>query len=259
MLLKSNAARLATPLRGVETMTRFALAVLSLASGVYTYLGVRGLLDGSPTFVFFGAIIYAAAVSVAIYAFWTFFLRFMPLVTGLGRRLLLFLVMVIGCLHDHGDVVLAKRRGPRRLRRAGAAPCRNARRLCRRPRRRPCQRAGEPEPAARRAARQRPLRQARRRRTGHRRPFRHHRLGQRRRSSSPRCLHKWTSWPRPLPAARTRSQQLFDEGSQHLKAMRDLLSAGGEIGAALRPVLRRSGAVGRRDRARCRKPASRRR
>ena len=97
MLLKSNAARLTETLRGVETMTRFALAVLALASGVYTYLGVRGLLDGSPTFVFFGAIIYAAAVSVAIYAFWTFFLRFMPLVTGIGRRALLFLVMAIGC------------------------------------------------------------------------------------------------------------------------------------------------------------------
>lgn len=98
MLLKNNAVRLAETLKGVETMTRFALAVLSLASGVYTYLGVRGLLDGSPTFVFFGAIIYAAAVSVAIYAFWTFMLRFVPLVTTLFQRLSLFLVMIIGCL-----------------------------------------------------------------------------------------------------------------------------------------------------------------
>ena len=50
---------------GLETMTRFALAILALASGVYTYLGVRGLLDGTATQVFFAAIIYAAAVSVA--------------------------------------------------------------------------------------------------------------------------------------------------------------------------------------------------
>ena len=30
----------------VETMTRFALAVLALASGVYTYLGASHILDG---------------------------------------------------------------------------------------------------------------------------------------------------------------------------------------------------------------------
>ena len=57
MLLKTNAVRLAETVKGIETMTRFALAVLALASGVYTYLGVRGLLDGSATFVFFAAII----------------------------------------------------------------------------------------------------------------------------------------------------------------------------------------------------------
>jgi hypothetical protein len=71
--------------------------VLSLASGVYTYLGVRGLLDGAATFVFFAAIIYAAAVSVAIYAFWTFMLRFVPLVTQAGQRAALFLTMAVGC------------------------------------------------------------------------------------------------------------------------------------------------------------------
>src|SRR3982751_4092104 len=97
MQLKPNAYRLNETLKGVETMTRFALAVLALASGVYTYLGVRGLLDGTATFVFFAAIIYSAAVSVAIYAFWTFMLRFVPLVTNAGQRVGLFLVMVVGC------------------------------------------------------------------------------------------------------------------------------------------------------------------
>ena len=97
MLRKNNAARLQETVRGGETMTRCALAVLALASGVYTYLGVRGLLDGTATFVFFAAIIYSAAVSVAIYAFWTFMLRFVPLVTsGLGR-VSLFLTMAVGC------------------------------------------------------------------------------------------------------------------------------------------------------------------
>ncbi|QQR39208.1 hypothetical protein [Devosia rhizoryzae] len=98
MQLKPNAYRLSETVRGVETMSRFALAVLALASGVYTYLGVRGLLDGSATFVFFAAIIYSAAVSVAIYAFWTFMMRFVPLVTGGVQRVALFITMAIGCL-----------------------------------------------------------------------------------------------------------------------------------------------------------------
>ncbi len=98
MLAKTNAARLSETVKGVETMTRFALAVLALASGVYTYLGVRGLLDGSATFVFFAAIIYSAAVSVAIYAFWSFMLRFVPLVISGVQRAALFLTMAIGCL-----------------------------------------------------------------------------------------------------------------------------------------------------------------
>lgn len=98
MLAKTNAARLSETVKGVETMSRFALAVLALASGVYTYLGVRGLLDGSATFVFFAAIIYSAAVSVAIYAFWTFMMRFVPLVVSGVQRVALFLTMAIGCL-----------------------------------------------------------------------------------------------------------------------------------------------------------------
>lgn len=97
MLGKHNAARLQETIRGVETMTRFALAVLALASGVYTYLGVRGILDGSATFVFFAAIIYSAAVSVAIYAFWSFMLRFVPLVISASQRAALFLTMAVGC------------------------------------------------------------------------------------------------------------------------------------------------------------------
>jgi hypothetical protein len=98
MLVRNTASRLDQTVRGVETMTRFALAVLALASGVYTYLGVRGLLDGSATFVFFAAIIYSTAVSVAIYAFWSFMLRFVPLVTSGVQRIGLFITMGVGCL-----------------------------------------------------------------------------------------------------------------------------------------------------------------
>ncbi len=98
MQLKNNAYRLNETLKGVETMSRFALAVLALASGVYTYLGVRGILDGSASFVFFAAIIYSAAVSVAIYAFWTFMMRFIPLVVSGTQRVGLFLTMAVGCV-----------------------------------------------------------------------------------------------------------------------------------------------------------------
>jgi hypothetical protein len=98
MLRKNNAIRLQETVKGVETMTRFALAVLALASGVYTYLGVRGLLDGSATFIFFAAIVYSVAVSVAIYAFWSFMLRFVPLVTNGIQRTGLFLTMGVGSL-----------------------------------------------------------------------------------------------------------------------------------------------------------------
>jgi len=89
--------RLQDGIEAVETMTRFALAILALASGVYTYLGVRSILDGSATAVFFAALIYSSAVSVAIYAFWTYMARFYPHVTGTGGRAAMLGVMALGC------------------------------------------------------------------------------------------------------------------------------------------------------------------
>ncbi len=89
--------RLQDGIIAVETMTRFALAVLALASGVYTYLGVRSILDGSPTAVFFAALIYSASVSVAIYAFWSYMARFYPHVTGTAARGAMIGVMALGC------------------------------------------------------------------------------------------------------------------------------------------------------------------
>ncbi len=80
----------------VETMTRFALAVLALASGVYTYLGVRSILDGSPTAVFFAAIIYSVSVSVGIYAFWSYMARFYPHITSRTGRTAMLGVMACG-------------------------------------------------------------------------------------------------------------------------------------------------------------------
>jgi hypothetical protein len=88
--------RLHDGVAAVETMTRFALAVLALASGVYTYLGVRSILDGSPTSVFFAAIIYSASVSVGIYAFWSYMARFYPHVTHHTGRAAMLGVMALG-------------------------------------------------------------------------------------------------------------------------------------------------------------------
>ncbi|WP_117195320.1 hypothetical protein [Rhizobium terrae] len=88
--------RLQGGIAAVETTTRFALAVLALASGVYTYLGARTILDGSPTAVFFAAVIYSASVSVGIYAFWSYMARFYPHVTTRTGRTAMLGVMATG-------------------------------------------------------------------------------------------------------------------------------------------------------------------
>jgi hypothetical protein len=92
----NNAAKIKASIDNLEVISRFALAILALASGVYTYLGVRSLLDGSSTQVFFAAIVYSTAVSVAIYAFWTYLLKFVPLMQDGSRRLALFGTMALG-------------------------------------------------------------------------------------------------------------------------------------------------------------------
>src|SRR5688572_13286456 len=91
-----TARKLKNHIASLETMTRFVLATLALASGVYTYLGVRSLLDGSATVVFFAAIIYSVSVSVAIYGFWTYLIRFLPEMRDGGSRLSLVAIMAVG-------------------------------------------------------------------------------------------------------------------------------------------------------------------
>ncbi|MBL4646480.1 MAG: hypothetical protein COA52_10560 [Hyphomicrobiales bacterium] len=80
----------------LESTTKVTLAILALASGIYTYLGVRELLDGTANLVFFGAVIYAVAVSVGIFAFWSFLMKFAPHVRSGMSRLMLFVAMGIG-------------------------------------------------------------------------------------------------------------------------------------------------------------------
>jgi hypothetical protein len=92
------ARQLRDHIESLQTMTRFVLATLALASGVYTYLGVRSLLDGSATLVFFAAVIYSAAVSVGIYGFWTYLIRFLPEMRDATSRIALLGVMAVGSL-----------------------------------------------------------------------------------------------------------------------------------------------------------------
>ena len=80
----------------LELTTKITLAILALASGVYTYLGVRGLLQGTGASVFFGAVVYATAVSVGIYAFWSYLIQFAPHVRDGGTRRLLLFGMLLG-------------------------------------------------------------------------------------------------------------------------------------------------------------------
>lgn len=80
----------------LEVTTQVTLGVLALASGVYTYLGARQLLNGTSAYVFFAALIYAIAVSVGIYAFWTFLMRLAPHARDLAGRALLTATVLVG-------------------------------------------------------------------------------------------------------------------------------------------------------------------
>jgi len=93
-----SARALRSHVASLETMTRFVLATLALASGVYTYLGVRQLLEGSggASAVFFAAIIYSVAVSVGIYGFWMYLIRFAPEMRDWASRAALLAMMGLG-------------------------------------------------------------------------------------------------------------------------------------------------------------------
>ncbi len=78
------------------TFTSAALGVLATASGIYTYLGVSSLLDGSGFMVFLAAVSYSIAVSVGIFVFWSYVLRLLPAMRGGGGYLGLGLATLIG-------------------------------------------------------------------------------------------------------------------------------------------------------------------
>src|SRR5438309_11217571 len=94
----SNSLLLSKAVSRLEVTLKLTTAILALAAGVYTYLGVRELLNGSPSMVFFAAVIYSVAVSVGIYAFWVFLMHFMPHVTHRTGRGLMFGCLLLGSL-----------------------------------------------------------------------------------------------------------------------------------------------------------------
>jgi hypothetical protein len=62
----------------LDTFTPAALGVLSIASGIYTYLGVSSLLEDNGAVTFFAGVAYSVAVSVGIFVFWSYMLRLLP-------------------------------------------------------------------------------------------------------------------------------------------------------------------------------------
>ncbi len=82
----------------LDGFTSAALAVLAVASGIYTYLGVSSLLDETGALSFFAAIAYSVAVSVGIFVFWSYLMRLFPAVRSTGARLGLVASMVLGSL-----------------------------------------------------------------------------------------------------------------------------------------------------------------
>ncbi len=80
----------------LDGFTSAALAVLAVASGIYTYLGVSSLLDDNGALSVFAAMAYSIAVSVGIFVFWSYLMRLLPAVRGTGARIGLILSMLAG-------------------------------------------------------------------------------------------------------------------------------------------------------------------
>lgn len=80
----------------LDSFTSTALGVLSAASGIYTYLGVRTLLDDPGLWTTFAALAYSIAVSVGIFVFWSYMLRLLPAVRSAASRVGLLLTMALG-------------------------------------------------------------------------------------------------------------------------------------------------------------------
>ncbi|MBP0481269.1 hypothetical protein J5474_02020 [Sagittula sp. M10.9X] len=82
----------------LDTFSGTALGVLSVASGIYTYLGVSSLLDEDGAMSVFAAVAYSTAVSVGIFVFWSYLMRLFPAVRTNRARGGLLAAMGLGSL-----------------------------------------------------------------------------------------------------------------------------------------------------------------
>jgi len=82
----------------LDSFSGTALGVLSVASGIYTYLGVSSLLDENGAMSVFAAIAYSTAVSVGIFVFWSYMMRLFPAVRTAKARVGLMATMALGSL-----------------------------------------------------------------------------------------------------------------------------------------------------------------
>ena len=80
----------------LDTFSGAALGVLSAASGIYTYLGVRSLLSDDGALSTFAALAYSIAVSVGIFVFWSYLMRLLPAMRTGASRLGLLGAMALG-------------------------------------------------------------------------------------------------------------------------------------------------------------------
>ncbi|MTI42900.1 hypothetical protein JM93_04281 [Roseibium hamelinense] len=94
----SLSRELKSAVSSLNSLTIVGLAVLAIASGIYTYIGVRGLLNGSNFLVSSAAIAYSVAVSIGIYMFWSYMLRILPLLTTTRAKFQMCIAMGIGCV-----------------------------------------------------------------------------------------------------------------------------------------------------------------
>ncbi len=92
-----EARELESHIRWLDGFTPAALGVLALASGIYTYLGVTSLLDGSDSLSVLAALAYSLAVSVGIFVFWSYMLRLLPAMRSARSVFGLLLAGLLGC------------------------------------------------------------------------------------------------------------------------------------------------------------------
>ncbi|MBE9636558.1 hypothetical protein [Salipiger mangrovisoli] len=93
-----HARELEQHLGWLDTFSGTALGVLSVASGIYTYLGVSSLLEEGGAFTVFAAIAYSVAVSVGIFVFWSYLMRLFPAMRSTRSRMGLLGAMGLGSL-----------------------------------------------------------------------------------------------------------------------------------------------------------------